>query len=75
MVTKISRNSDDYVLELDRLLVEHLRLGDDSSIEVVARDGMLVLRKSTDEALPDDFEERLERINRDWAPVFKKLAE
>lgn len=75
MVTKISRNSDDYVTELDRLLVEHLRLSDDSSIEVVARDGMLVLRKSTGEALPDDFEERLERINREWAPVFKKLAE
>lgn len=75
MVTKISRNSEDYVSELDRLLVEHLCLSDDSSIEVVARDGMLVLRKSTGEALPDDFEERLERINRDWAPVFKKLAE
>ena len=75
MVTKISRNSDDYVAELDRLLVEHLRLNEDSLIEVVARDGMLVLRKSTGVALPDDFEERLERINRDWAPVFKKLAE
>lgn len=75
MVSKISRNSDDYVEALDRLLVEHLDLGADSSIEVVARDGMLVLRKSTGDALPSDFEERLERINREWAPVFKKLAE
>ncbi|MEM6507003.1 MAG: hypothetical protein AAF711_16315 [Planctomycetota bacterium] len=75
MVTKISRNSDDYVAVLDRLIVEHLGLSDDSSIEVLARDGMLVLRKSTGDVLPDDFEERLERINREWGPTFKKLAE
>ena len=75
MVTRISRNSDDYAAALDRLMVEHLGLSDDSSIEIVARDGMLVLRKSTGDALPSDIEERLERINRQWAPVFKKLAE
>ena len=75
MVTKISRQSKDYTAELDRLLVEHLGLSDDSSIEIVARDGILVLRKSTGTALPADFEERLERINREWGPVFKKLAE
>jgi len=75
MVTRISRSSDDYVATLDRLLVEHLGLSDDSSIEVVARDGLLVLRKSTGDALPDDFEARVERLNRQWGPVFKKLAE
>ena len=75
MVTRISRQNEDYTAELDRLLVEHLGLSDDSSIEIVARDGMLVLRKSTGDPLPADFEERLERMNREWGPVFKKLAE
>lgn len=75
MVTRISRQNEDYAAALDRLLVEHLGLSEDSSIEVVARDGMLVLRKSTGDALPKDFEERLDRIKREWAPVFKMLAE
>ena len=74
MIKKLSKQGDQFVLVLDRWLVDQLQIDGETELEVTKAGRALVVSPVAGLS-SERFQEVVESINRRYAKTFKRLAE
>ena len=75
MIKKLVKHGNSHALIIDKAIMDLLRIGPDTPLEVSTNGEELNVRPVADEARRREFESRLARINRKYGRALKKLAE
>jgi len=75
MKKKLTRTGNSLALVLDKPLLEALGIDENTEVEVSTNGDVLVVTPVRDKARERKFRKSVEKINRKYAGLFRKLAE
>ena len=75
MVKRLTRTGNSFALVLDKPLLEELGIDEDTPLELSTNGDVLVVTPVRDRARERKFRKVVEKINRKYAGLFKRLAE
>jgi len=75
MVKKLTRTGNSLALVLDKPLLETLSIDENTELEISTNGDVLVVTPVRDEARERKFRKAVQKINRKYAGLFRKLAE
>ncbi len=76
MIKKLTKQGDEWVLVLDRALLDQLEIDEQTELEVTTAGRTLLVSPLADRGLSAErFQELVESINQRYAKTFKRLAE
>jgi antitoxin MazE len=75
MVKRLTRTGNSFALVLDKPLLEELGIDEETPLELSTNGDVLVVTPVRDRARERKFRKAVEKINRKYAGLFKRLAE
>ena len=75
MIKTLTKHGDNYALEIEKPLLELLRVGPEAAFEVVTDGQCLVLTPLRDTDAEKKFESALEMVHEKFGRAMKRLAE
>ncbi len=75
MIKTLTKHGDNYALEIEKPILDMLRVGPEASFEVVTDGQCLVLTPLRDPAGEEKFETALEMVHERFGLAMKRLAE
>jgi len=75
MVKKLARHGNSYALVIDRAVMELLRIGPDTPLQITTNGDALVVAPVRDGRREAAFQKALQEANRKHAKALRKLAE
>lgn len=75
MVKKLTRTGNSLALVLDKPLLEQLGIDETTELEVSSNGDVLVVTPVRDRARERKFRKAVEKVNRKYAGLFKRLSE
>ena len=75
MVKKLTRTGNSLALVIDKPLLETLGIDENTELEISTNGDLLVVTPVRDRALEKKFRKAVEKVNRRYAGLFRKLAE
>lgn len=75
MVKKLVRHGDGLALVFDKPMLDLLKIGADTPIEVSTDGGRLVLTPKNGQVREDELKKILKNINEKYGPALKRLAD
>jgi len=75
MVKKLTRTGNSLALVLDKPLLEQLGIDEKTELELSTNGDVLVVTPVRDRARERKFKKAIEKVNRKYAGLFRKLAE
>jgi len=75
MKKKLTRTGNSVALVLDKPILDALGIDENTLVEVSTNGDVLVMTPVRDKAREKKFSKAVEKINRKYAGLFKKLAE
>jgi antitoxin MazE len=74
MVKKLTRHGNSLALVIDKPILELLNITEDTPLSITTDSGCLVIARAKSEDDDAKFNAALEKVNRKWGTVLKKLA-
>jgi len=75
MIKKLTRTGNSVALVLDKPLLEELGLDENSEVEVSTNGQVIVLTPKRDPGRERKFRKSMEKINRKYAGLFRRLSQ
>ena len=75
MVKKLTRTGNSFALVLDKPLLKTLGIDENTELEISTNGDVLVVTPVRDRAHEKKFQKAVEKVNRRYAGLFRKLAE
>ena len=75
MIKKLSKRGDEFVLVLDRSMLEQLKIDEETALEVMVDGGALVVAPVENARRRRRFEEALAATNERYGETLRQLAE
>lgn len=75
MIKKLTRTGNSLALVLDKKILEAVGIDEDTELELSTNGDIIVLSPVRDRARDRKFRKAVEKVNRKYAGLFKKLAE
>ena len=75
MIKKLTRTGNSLALVLDKKTLEAVGIDEDTELELSTNGDIIVLSPVRDRARDRKFRKAVEKVNRKYAGLFKKLAE
>ena len=75
MIKKLTRTGNSVALVLDKPLLEELGLDEGSEVEVSTNGQVLIVTPKPDSARERKFRKSVDKINKKYAGLFKRLSE
>jgi len=75
MMKKLTRTGNSLALVLDKPLLEQLGIDEKTELELSTNGDVLVVTPVRDRARERKFKKAIEKVNRKYAGLFRKLAE
>jgi antitoxin MazE len=75
MIKRLTRTGNSFALVLDKPLLEQLGIDEDTPLELSTNGDVLVVTPVRDRAREKKFRKAVEKINRKYAGLFRRLAE
>lgn len=75
MIKKLTRTGNSIALVLDKPLLEELGLDENSEVEVSTNGQIIVITPKRSSARDRKFRHAVDKINRKYAGLFKRLSE
>ncbi len=75
MIKKLTRTGNSLAIVLDKPLLEQLGIDESTELEISTNGDVLVMTPVRDRAHERKFRKAVERINRKYAGLFRRLAE
>ena len=80
MIKTLTKHGDSYALVIDEPILDLLKIRPDTPLEIAIDGKKLLVSPSSEEdeersGVSEEFEQSLEKVNRRFAKVFKRLAE
>jgi len=75
MVKKLTRTGNSLALVIDKPLLETLGIDENTELEISTNGDLLVVTPVRDRAREKKFRKAVEKVNRRYAGLFRKLAE
>jgi len=75
MVKKLTRTGNSLALVIDKPLLETLGIDENTELEISTNGDVLVVTPVRDRAREKKFRKAVEKVNRRYAGLFRKLAE
>jgi len=75
MIKKLTRTGNSIAVVLDKPLLEQLGLDESSEVEVSTNGQIIVITPKRDSARDRRFRKAVDKINRKYAGLFKRLSE
>jgi antitoxin component of MazEF toxin-antitoxin module len=75
MIKKLTRTGNSVALVLDKPLLEQLGLDENSEVEISTNGQVIVLTPKRDSARERKFRKSVEKINRKYAGLFRRLSQ
>ncbi len=75
MVKRLTRTGNSFALVLDKPLLEQLGIDEDTLLELSTNGDVLVVTPVRDRARERKFRKAVEKINKKYAGLFRRLAE
>ena len=75
MIKKLTRTGNSIAVVLDKPLLEELGLDENSEVEVSTNGQIIVITPKRDSARDRKFRKAVDKINRKYAGLFKRLSE
>ncbi|HMC21213.1 MAG TPA: AbrB/MazE/SpoVT family DNA-binding domain-containing protein [Thermoanaerobaculia bacterium] len=75
MVKRLTRTGNSFALVLDKPLLEQLGIDEDTPLELSTNGDVLVVTPVRDRARERKFRKAVEKINRKYAGLFRRLAD
>jgi len=74
MIKKLTRTGNSVAVVLDKPLLEAVGLDEDSEVEISTNGQVIVLTPKRDSARERKFRKSVEKINRKYAGLFRRLS-
>jgi antitoxin MazE len=74
MVKKLTRTGNSLALVLDKPLLETLGIDENTELEISTNGDVIVVTPTRDKARERKFRKAVQKINRKYAGLFRKLA-
>lgn len=75
MIKKLTRTGNSIALVLDKLLLEELGLDENAEVEVSTNGQIIVITPKRSSARDRKFRNAVDKVNRKYAGLFKRLSE
>ena len=75
MIKKLTRTGNSIALVLDKPLLEELGLGENAEVEVSTNGQVIVITPKRSSSRDRKFRKAVDKINRKYAGLFKRLSE
>ncbi len=75
MIKKLTRTGNSLAIVLDKPLLEQLGIDESTELEISTNGDVLVMTPVRDRGRERKFRKAVERINRKYAGLFRRLAE
>ena len=75
MERKLVEHGDELAIVLDRGMLEELDITLDTPLEISVEGRTITIHPAINEAGPDDIKDALERVNKRYGHMLKRLAE
>ena len=75
MIKRLTRTGNSFALVLDKPLLEQLGIDEETPLELSTNGDVLVVTPVRDRARDRKFKKAVEKINRKYAGLFKRLSE
>ncbi len=75
MIKKLTRTGNSIAVVLDKPMLEELGLDENSEVEVSTNGQIIVITPKRDSARDRTFRKAVDKINRKYAGLFKRLSE
>jgi antitoxin MazE len=75
MVKKLTKTGNSLALVLDKPLLQQLGIDEDTELEISTNGDVLVVTPVRDRARERKFRKAVDKINRKYAGLFKRLSE
>ena len=75
MIKKLTRTGNSVAVVLDKPLLEAVGLDEDSEVEISTNGQVIVLTPKRDSAREEKFRKAVEKINRKYAGLFRRLSQ
>jgi antitoxin component of MazEF toxin-antitoxin module len=75
MIKKLTRTGNSVALVLDKPLLDELGLDENAEVEVSTNGQIIVITPKRDSARDRKFRKAVDKINRKYAGLFKRLSE
>lgn len=75
MIKKLTRTGNSVALVLDKPLLEELGLDENSEVEISTNGQVIVLTPKRDSGRERKFRKSVEKINRKYAGLFRRLSQ
>jgi antitoxin component of MazEF toxin-antitoxin module len=75
MTKKLTRHGNSYAVVLDRGVLDLLKIDQDTPLDISTDGNVIILAPIRDAKRRRQFEASLERVNRKFGPVLKRLAD
>jgi antitoxin component of MazEF toxin-antitoxin module len=75
MIKKLTRTGNSIAVVLDKPLLEELGLDENAEVEVSTNGQVIVITPKRDSARDRKFRKAVDKVNRKYAGLFKRLSE
>ena len=75
MVKTLTRHGNSLALVIDKPILELLRIDEATPLSITTDGDKIVVARASDDDDDAEFKAALEKVNRKWGSVLKKLAE
>jgi antitoxin MazE len=75
MIKKLTRTGNSIALVLDKPLLEELGLDENAEVEVSTNGQVIVITPKRDSARDRKYRKAVDKVNRKYAGLFKRLSE
>ena len=75
MIKKLTRTGNSIAIVLDKPLLEELGLDESSEVEISTNGQVIVITPKRDSARDRKFRKAVDKVNRKYAGLFKRLSE